>query len=193
VVAGAHAGDPQLTNGPPAFAIAVVRSSDLGAQELDAVRALVEAGFPGDFSADDWAHTVGGWHVLARDDALIGHAAVVERTLYVDRRPIRTGYVESVATALARRRRGVGSAVMSRAGELIRSRFELGALSTSLPDFYARFGWERWGGPSFVRGGDAVVRTPDEDGGIMVLRCGPSATVELDLPIMCEARSGDDW
>jgi aminoglycoside 2'-N-acetyltransferase I len=192
-VAGAHAGDPQLTSERPALAVEVVRSADLGERELAAVRALVEAAFPGDFSADDWAHTIGGWHVLAHDGALIGHAAVVVRTLYVDGRPMRTGYVESVATARDRRRRGVGSAVMGRANELIRSSFELGALSTSLPDFYARFGWERWRGPSFVRDGEAVVRTPDEDSGIMVLRYGASATLAPDLPIVCEARSGDDW
>jgi hypothetical protein len=44
-----------------------------------------------------------------------------------------------------------------------------------------------------VRCGDDLVRTPDEDAGIMVLRFGPSAGVDLAAPISCEARTGDDW
>jgi aminoglycoside 2'-N-acetyltransferase I len=193
MVAGAHARDPQLTSAPASFVIEVVPSSGLDVAGLEAIRALLEAAFAGDFSAEDWSHTIGGWHVLARDETVVGHAAIVERTLYVDGRPIRTGYVESVATALAWRRRGVGAAVMGRVGAVIRSEFVVGALSTGLPEFYAPLGWERWQGPSYVRDGDTVTRTPDEDGGIMVLRFGSSATLGLELPIMCEARSGDDW
>jgi hypothetical protein len=37
------------------------------------------------------------------------------------------------------------------------------------------------------------VRTPEEDGGIMVLRFGATATLDLTAAISCEARAGDDW
>ena len=70
---------------------------------------------------------------------------------------------------------------------------DLGALSTGSPGFYGRLGWERWRGPTYVRRGDDLVRTPDEDAGIMVLRFGPSAGVDLAAPISSEARAGDDW
>ena len=45
----------------------------------------------------------------------------------------------------------------------------------------------------FVRRGSTTVRTPDDDDGIMVLRFGPSASIDLTAPISCDARSGDDW
>jgi len=66
-------------------------------------------------------------------------------------------------------------------------------LSTGRHEFYQRLGWERWLGPTFVRRGEALVRTPDEDDGIMVLRFGRSRDTDLTAPIACEAREGDDW
>ena len=45
----------------------------------------------------------------------------------------------------------------------------------------------------FVRNSEALIRTEDEDDGLMVLRCGPSADIDLAARIVCERRSGDDW
>jgi hypothetical protein len=42
-----------------------------------------------------------------------------------------------------------------------------------------------------LRHGGRLIRTPDEDAGIMVLR--PDFGVDLDGPIVCEQRRGDDW
>ena len=53
--------------------------------------------------------------------------------------------------------------------------------------------WERWRGPTFVRQGGTVLRTPAEDDGVMVLRFGPSRSIDLNAAICCEARQGDDW
>jgi aminoglycoside 2'-N-acetyltransferase I len=77
--------------------------------------------------------------------------------------------------------------------DLIRRHHEMGALSTGEHGFYERLGWERWRGPTFVRRDGATVRTPDEDDGIMVLRFGPTAAVDLGAALSCEARPGDDW
>ncbi len=50
-------------------------------------------------------------------------------------------------------------------------------------------------GPTFVRDGDQLERgeDEDEDDGIMVLRFGASAEVDLTASITCQARVGDDW
>ena len=88
---------------------------------------------------------------------------------------------------------GFGALVMTYATSLVQSKFEMGALSTSSHAFYQRFGWERWRGPSFVRDGVTLLRTADEDDGLMVLRSGPSAEIDLAAPIVCERRVGDDW
>jgi aminoglycoside 2'-N-acetyltransferase I len=168
----------------------VVPTDELGDERLERIRALLLDAFAGDFSPEDWEHTLGGWHVLVGAEA---HAAVVARTIEVGGRPVRAGYVEGVATAPARQGHGLGTRVMRRVGELVRERFDLGVLSTDSPDFYGRLGWERWRGPSYVRHGDRLVRTEDEDEGIMVLRSGPTARLDLTRSIACHSRPGDDW
>ena len=159
-----------------------------------AIRALLDEAFDGEFSDDDWAHTLGGDHVVVTDDGgVVAHAAVVPRMITVAGRPYRAGYVEGVAVAPSLQGRGLGTAAMVVAGEIVRDRYELGVLSTGEHHFYERLGWERWGGPTYVRTSDGEVRTADEDDGIMVLRTGSSAALDVTAAIACERRDGDDW
>ncbi|MBA2529910.1 MAG: GNAT family N-acetyltransferase [Euzebyales bacterium] len=161
---------------------------------LKQIRRILDDAFAGEFSDDDWEHTLGGLHVVVMEsDTPLAHAAVVARTLEVDGRPLRTGYVEGVATVANRHGEGLGSLAMSQAMHVLRAEFELGALSTSRHGFYERLGWERWRGPTFVRHGRELVRSEGEDEGVMVLRFGHSLQLDLDAPISCEARTGDDW
>jgi aminoglycoside 2'-N-acetyltransferase I len=172
-----------------------LQSPELSTELRAELRALLDAAFAGDFSDHDWAHALGGWHVVAREaNAIVAHASIVPRRLQVGARRVEAGYVEAVAVLPARQRHGLGTAVMTCIGDLIRRHFELGALSTGQWPFYERLGWERWRGPSSVRAADGrLVRTPDEDAGLMMLRS--SATRELDITasITCEAREGDSW
>jgi len=161
---------------------------------LAAVRTMTFAAFAGRFDDHDWEHTQGGVRVVALADGVpVAAGAVVPRTLLVGERPVRAGYVEGVATAEDRQGSGLGTAVMRAVGEVVRDRFELGALSTSAHAFYEGLGWERWRGPTYVRAGATLVRTEDEDDGIMVLRHGPSAQLDLTQGLTCQARPGDDW
>lgn len=75
----------------------------------------------------------------------------------------------------------------------LRDRWSLGALSTGKHVFYEQLGWERWRGTSYVRLVDGTRQADGEHGGIMVLRFGPSAAVDLTSPITCEDRPGDAW
>lgn len=161
---------------------------------LDEVRALLGSAFPGGFSEDDWEHSLGGDHIIVRDGGVIvSHAAVVARRLQAGDRTLRAGYVEGVGTLPHRQGEGWGSLVMRAVTILLTEQWQMGALSTGRCGFYARLGWEMWLGPSFVIHGEERVRSAAEDGGIMVLRYGPSADVDLAWPIACEARAGDDW
>ncbi len=163
-------------------------------QDLEAIRALLDRAFAGGFTETDWEHSLGGRHVAAIEDgAIVAHASVVHRRLDVGDSRFDTGYVEAVATEPARQGFGLGTALMRQVADLITAHNEFGALSTGEHHFYERLGWERWRGPTFVRDGDELIRTPDEDDGIMVLRFGPSAGLDLHAPICCDARSGDDW
>ena len=188
---------PYGPNTRPSGARRLIRrfaTADAPDDRLAAIRRLLDRAFGGDFSDDDWAHALGGTHVVVEDGgAVVGHAAVVPRTIEVAGRSLRTGYVEAVATEPARQREGLGRRVMAEVAEIVRDDFELGALSTGRHRFYEGLGWERWRGPTSVRHGPAAVRTPDEDDGVMVLRVGPSRDLDLRAPISCEARRGDDW
>jgi aminoglycoside 2'-N-acetyltransferase I len=146
------------------------------------------------FTDDDWDHALGGVHVVLDDHGrIVSHAAVVERELHVAGRPVRTGYVEAVGTAPDRQGRGHGTTVMRDVDAVIMANFELGALGTGEHGFYERLGWRRWQGPSSVRTSKGERRSPDEDGYIMVLFTPRTPAIELDAPISCEERPGDDW
>ena len=166
--------------------------------ELGSIRGLLEEAFGSDeeerFTEDDWQHALGGLHlVLDVGGDIVAHAAVVERELHIAGRPIRTGYVEAVATAPGRRGMGLGTTVMREAGAYVREHFELGALATGSQGFYERLGWEVWRGPSYVRTRSGLLRTADEDGYIMVLGTPSSPPLDPAAPISCDWRPGDVW
>lgn len=146
------------------------------------------------FTEDDWTHAIGGIHVVLHDGPdVVGHASVVARLLHVDGRPVRAGYVEAVAVASGRQGQGLGTLVMAEVGRLIAHDHELGALSTGRPTFYERLGWRRWRGHTAVRTAVDERRTPEDDGGIMVLVTASSPALDLGGTISCDWRPGDVW
>ena len=173
-------------------------TAELTPAELAAARALMAAAWPDPedvFSDEDWAHALGGWHALVRDEGgvIISHGSVVPRRIWIGEHLVAAGYVEAVATRPSRQGRGLGSAVMRALGGLIAERFELGVLSTDDGGFYARLGWEPWHGPTWVRRATGPERTPDDDGGLWVLRTARTAAFSGGEAIACEERPGDDW
>jgi aminoglycoside 2'-N-acetyltransferase I len=170
-------------------------TGELTESEVAAIRRLMDVAFHGEFTEEDWEHAQGGEHVLVVDDdgSLLAHASVVERVLEVEDRPFRTGYVEAVATEPDRQRQGHGARAMREVEAIVRERYELAALGAAVPEFYLALGWETWLGPTAARDGIAILRTEEDDGYVMVLRYGPSASLDLAAPISCEVRSGDWW
>lgn len=174
--------------------IRIFTTAEAPEEFLMAIRRLMDEAFEGEFTDEDWAHTIGGHHVVVEDaGTLVAHASVIERKIEVAGRPFRTGYVEGVATSPDRQGQGLGTLAMKEIGVLVREGYEMGALATDRQPFYERLGWERWRGSTLVRRGSELVRTHDEDGAVMVLRFGPSKHVDLAETISCEERPGDDW
>lgn len=176
-----------------------VPTQDLMPAEIAAIRALLVAAFGDDdederFTDDDWDHAIGGLHfVLDLNGEIVSHASVIEREIQVDGHPLRTGYVEAVATAPDHQGGGLGTMVMTDVTSYITDGFELGALSTGRHKFYERLGWLTWTGPSSVRTPDGLRRTPEEDGYILVLPTPSTPALDLAAPIRCDWRSGDLW
>jgi aminoglycoside 2'-N-acetyltransferase I len=177
--------------------VMVLRSADLTPHQARETRVLCErawAAKDGHFDADDWRSALGGMHVLFQDaGAYVAHAAVVERALELDGAPLRTGYVEAVATLPERQHEGLASAVMRTVNALIDERFELGALDTGMPAFYERMGWVVWPGRTGLRTADGVRLTPEEDGHVLLrpgeapFQAGPGSL------LTCDWRPGDLW
>ena len=182
-------------NGPT---VKRVDTTNLLAAQVDEIKALMLDAFAedehGGFTEEDWQHAIGGVHFLLEFEGRIAtHASVVERELHVAGAPLRTGYVEAVATAPDLQRRGFGSAVMREVNDYIANSFELGALGTGSQAFYERLGWQIWRGPTLVRAPGGDQRTPEEDGYILVITTPTTPPLDLSAPISCEWREGDVW
>jgi aminoglycoside 2'-N-acetyltransferase I len=161
---------------------------------LSSIKTLMAAAFGGRFSDNDWAHSLGGMHFLIQaDSTVIAHASVIERLLRIGDRSARAGYVEAVATLPDCQKQGLGTVVMLAVGLHIREVYEIGALSTSSHSFYEKLSWERWQGPTFCRTDSGVIRTEEEDDGIMVLQTASLPGVQVGDAITCEWRPGDVW
>jgi len=176
------------------YEVRLLTTAEMPAAELAAIRRLMDAAFD-DFSEDDWAHALGGWHAfIGSADDVVVHAAVVPRLIGVGGHEFAAGYVEAVAVRPDLQGTGLGSRVMAATNDVVRAQFELGVLSTGAWHFYERLGWQRWQGPTYVRGRDGLLtRTEDEDAGVMVLRCAVSAGIAAAASIACDARVGDSW
>jgi aminoglycoside 2'-N-acetyltransferase I len=174
--------------------VVVAHTADVDAATLEAVRAMLDAAFEGDFGDDDWEHSLGGMHAIAFDGGKpVGHAALIQRRILHAGRALRAGYVEGVAVRADRRGRGIGGAVMEPLERLLRGAFELGALGATDDGarLYEARGWQQWRGPTSALTPSGIVRTPDADGGVYVLECG--VPLDVDGELTCDWRDGDVW
>ena len=131
-------------------------------------------------------------HILARvDGRLVSHACWATRWLQPgDHSPLRTAFVEAVATAPNEQRRGYASAVMRRLAREILE-YDLGGLSPACPHIYERLGWQMWRGPLAIRTDNGLLSTPRDD--VMVLRLPRTPELDLAGPLSAEWREGELW
>lgn len=181
-----------------AVRLVAAQTDELADGRLDELSRLCEAAFGRPFGPI-WRRVGPGLHVVAEADGrAVAHAMIVDRRLRVGPDPrdvVDVGYVENVATLPEAQGRGHGAAVMREIGAIIVDEYALGALATTHNAFYARQGWETWTGPTSVWMPDGErVRSPDQDGNVMVLRTPRSPTdLDLDAPIAIEWRPEAPW
>ncbi len=132
-------------------------------------------------------------HVLGYvDGCLVTHGLWVTRYLQVDDGvPLRTAYVEGVATDEAFRQRGYAQAVMERIAIEVQE-YELAGLSPFSVSYYGRLGWEKWTGPLFIRTAEGLERSP-EDEVVMILRLRNTPEFDLSQSLSAEWRKGELW
>jgi aminoglycoside 2'-N-acetyltransferase I len=168
-------------------------TADLTPVELRAVRTLLDDVFEGDFSDDDWDHTLGGIHALVHDDTgLVAHGAVIQRRVLHHGRSLRTGYVEGVVVRADLQRRGLGGRVMDALERGVDGAYALGALSASHEGegLYKARGWQQWPGRVHVLGPDGIVHLPDEEGSTYV-RPASAGPLDPAHDLIFDWRDGD--
>ena len=169
----------------------VIRSDQLPPDHLTAIYSLCNRAYEENLEPlfktfSDATHVLG-----LLDSAVVSHAMWFTRWLLPgDGPPLRTAYVEMVATEPQLQRRGYATAVMNRLASAIHD-YDLGGLCPAEPELYARLGWRFWQGPLFVRHNDGLVPTPDER--IMVLRLPKTPALNTKLPLSAEWRDGELW
>ncbi len=157
------------------------------------IRELLHGSFEGDFSEQDWQHTLGEYRFLGHiDDELIAHGAVVPRKLIIDGEITTAGYVEAIAVKQTFWRNGHGTALMRAITEHCLSAFSISMLSTDEKAFYRRLGWSEFTGESYVLMDGREVRSAEEDDGLMFLP-GLATTKKAINRVVCELREGDAW
>jgi GNAT superfamily N-acetyltransferase len=134
----------------------------------------------------------GGEHLLGWDGGrVICHALWITRWLQPrGQPPLKTAYVELVATHPDHRNLGHATAVMERVAVEIGD-YELGGLSPATPGLYERLGWRVWRGPLFARTDGGALATPEDR--VMVLPLSRTPPLDFEAPLSIEWRPGEIW
>lgn len=172
----------------------VLHANQLSPEQLAEIQALCKRAYavynvdtdPIFQTFTDPTHVIGWW-----DSVMVSHAMWVTRWLQPsDQPPLRTAYVEMVATEPQFQGRGFATVVMQRLASAIHG-FEIGGLSPAEPMLYLKLGWVFWQGPLFIRTQDGLMSTPD--GSVMILRLPKTPPLDLTLPLSAEWRDGELW
>ncbi|MET9435952.1 GNAT family N-acetyltransferase [Streptomyces sp. NPDC006551] len=166
----------------------------LGTERLLAVRQMLDTAFEGDFSDEDWDHTLGGVHACVEDErGVAAHGSVVMRRVLHDGRSLRVGYVEGVAVRADRRRQGLAGVVMAELERVIDGAYAFGALSASDEGaaLYRARGWTLWQGRIEVLSPDGIVRLRDEEDSTYLRPAGGGRLPDPAAPLVFDWRDGD--
>ena len=169
----------------------VLHAHQLTSQQLAEIHALCNRAYTADLKPlfgkfADTTHVLGYWGPV-----IVSHAMWVTRWLQPSNQlPLRTAYVEMVATEPEFQGRGFATAVMRRLASAIHD-FEMGGLSPAEPLLYEKLGWVFWKGPHFIRTKDGLLSTPEDQ--IMILKLPKTPLLDLTLPLSAEWREGELW
>ncbi|MFF7772801.1 GNAT family N-acetyltransferase [Streptomyces tanashiensis] len=174
--------------------VRIAPTRELGAARLRSVREMLDAAFEGDFSDDDWDHTLGGVHAWIEDErGIVAHGAVVPRRPLHRGRSHRIGYVEGVAVREDLRRQGLGGAVMDGLERVIDGAYAYGALSASDEGaaLYRARGWRIWEGRLEALGPAGIVHLAEDEGSVFLRPAGGLPLPDPAAPLVFDWRDGD--
>ena len=169
----------------------IVKSGELTKEQREHVLEICSDAYEEDF--EQYLNLLApAVHVLGYiENEPICHAAFIERTLYCEDETLQCAYVEAVATSTKWQGQGYGSQIMENIEKLIQD-YDIGALSPSETEFYAKLGWEVWEGPlSFIDKLNNIQKCPDEEA--MILLLPKSGAIDKTKELTCDWREGEVW
>lgn len=173
------------------IAIEHVRSSGLSSDAAAAVFRLCDAAYG--CPTESMFNELGvGDHLLGScGGSLVSHLMWITRWLQPEGRPpLRTAYVEMVATAPAEQGQGYATKLLEHLVPYLAD-YELAALCPATEGLYSRLGWRFWQGPLLVRKDGHKTPTPEER--VMILPLPQTPALSLDVPLSVEWRPGEVW
>ena len=168
-----------------------LHADQLAPEQLAEIHTLCNHAYDADLAPlfgtfTETTHVLGWW-----GKAIVSHAMWVTRWLQADSQlPLRTAYIEMVATEPKFQGRGFATSVMRRLASAIHD-YQLGGLSPAEPMLYEKLGWVFWNGPHFIRTNDGLLSTPEDQ--IMILKLPKTPPLDLSLPLSAEWREGELW
>ncbi|MFJ7959827.1 GNAT family N-acetyltransferase [Streptomyces sp. NPDC096319] len=174
--------------------VRIAPTHELGAARLRSVRGMLDTAFEGDFSDDDWEHTLGGVHAWIEDErGIVAHGAVVLRRPLHRGRSHRVGYVEGVAVREDLRRQGLGGAVMAALERVIDGTYDFAALSASDEGaaLYRARGWRVWDGRVEALAPEGIVHLAEDEGSVFLRSAAGRALPDPAAPLVFDWRDGD--
>jgi GNAT superfamily N-acetyltransferase len=178
---------------PGQLRIVIARAAELGGDTIANILALAHRAYGRDLSSY-YFHFSDPTHVIGYvDGTIVTHALWVTRWLQVlGGRPMRTAYVEMVATEPVEQRRGFAAAVMRALVDAVQD-YDFAALC---PDdravhLYEGLGWRFWEGALAIRTDEGLLPTPTERVMFLVLPRTPH--LDRELPLSAEWRPDDLW
>jgi aminoglycoside 2'-N-acetyltransferase I len=166
-------------------------TQDLPAATRAALRRLCNAAYQE--TMEPYLDALGpGEHLLGmRAGVLVSHLMWVTRWLQpAGMQPLRTAYVELVATVPAMQGHGYATQLLQAFPSLVRDH-ALAALSPATDGLYARLGWRYWRGPLAVRHEGGLVPTPEER--VMILHLPRTPKLDDTQALSVEWRPGEVW
>ena len=168
--------------------IATAQLSDEEAQALEALNAAVYPPKPGADETStrrEWADPQ--WSILIRnaDHQLVSHVGVLTRLCLCDGENVLIGGIGGVETHPSQRRNGYAGAGLRRVIEFLRQelRVDISLLfcGPQMLNYYGRFGFENFGGKTFVLQDGAKTLVPPSEVMVMPAMTAVPRCAELDL------------
>jgi len=172
--------------------IECISSDELAGQDYAAIVAMCELAYEeplaGLFDAYGLAQ-----HLIGRQDGrIVSHAMWVTRWLQPEGLPpLRTAYVEMVASHPSYQSLGHATRLMVQVPGRLTDDFQLAALCPAETRLYRRLGWTFWRGSLFIHQAKSLLPTPEEQ--VMILPLPGTPPLDLDAALSAEWREGELW